>query len=329
MLELDPARHDAALVVGMYRYVISTLSLPMRMMAYVAGFGGGKEEGIRLLQRAAAGGGEARTDALFALILVYNRERRFDEALAVLQQLRALYPRNRLVILEAGADRFARRPGGGRRPPPHGRVAALGQAKATEDTRRRAALAIQAGRLPGSPLAGPTPPRTFGRRPAAAPSHGWPAARGSSWPGSRFKRGDRGRPRPRRGRPKHSVRTEMTRNASKKPRHLRGARMAVKLKTWIWVVLGLAGSGVLCVIAMAGAGFYYFSQNIEARKASPAAAAAEFDAVRARFKGQQALIELDERGNFLRSNTDRPRPPTPAAPRRSTSSPSIPTMRGW
>ncbi len=103
VLELDPARHDAALVVGMYRYVISTLSLPMRMMAYVAGFGGGKEEGVRLLQRAAAGGGEARTDALFALILVYNRERRFDEALAVLQQLRALYPRNRLVILEAGA----------------------------------------------------------------------------------------------------------------------------------------------------------------------------------------------------------------------------------
>ena len=29
--------------VGMYRYIVSTLSLPMRMMAYVAGFGGGKE----------------------------------------------------------------------------------------------------------------------------------------------------------------------------------------------------------------------------------------------------------------------------------------------
>ena len=103
VLELDPARDDAALVVGMYRYVVSTLSLPMRVMAYVVGFGGGKEHGIRLLKRAAAGGGEARTDALFALILVYNRERRFDEALAVLQQLRTLYPRNRLVLLEAGS----------------------------------------------------------------------------------------------------------------------------------------------------------------------------------------------------------------------------------
>ena len=84
--------------------------------------------------------------------------------------------------------------------------------------------------------------------------------------------------------------------------------MAIKLKTWIWVVIGVAGFGVLCVIAMAGASFYYFSKNIEARKASPAAAAAEFDAVRARFKGQRALIELDERGRFLRSNTDRPAP---------------------
>jgi tetratricopeptide (TPR) repeat protein len=102
-LELDPNRHDAALVVGMYRYIISTLSLPMRVMAYVAGFGGGKEEGIALLQRAAARGGEARTDALFALVLVYNREQRFDEALEILRQLRTLYPRNRLVLLEAGA----------------------------------------------------------------------------------------------------------------------------------------------------------------------------------------------------------------------------------
>ena len=102
-LELDKGRADAAMVVGMYRYIISTLSFPMRVMAYVAGFGGGKEEGIRLVRRAADSDGEAKTDALFALILVYNRERRFDEALKALETLRKLYPRNRLVILEQGA----------------------------------------------------------------------------------------------------------------------------------------------------------------------------------------------------------------------------------
>lgn len=103
VLELDASRHDAALAVGMYRYLISTLSLPMRMMAYVAGFGGGKELGVTMVQRAAGGGGEAKIDALFALVLIHNREGRYAEGLQVLKHLRALYPRNRLVVLEAGA----------------------------------------------------------------------------------------------------------------------------------------------------------------------------------------------------------------------------------
>jgi tetratricopeptide (TPR) repeat protein len=103
VLELDGARKDAELVVGTYRYVVSTLSLPLRMMAYVAGFGGGRERGIAALQEAAATQGEARTDALFALVLIFNRERRYDEALQALHQLRQLYPRNRLVVLEQGS----------------------------------------------------------------------------------------------------------------------------------------------------------------------------------------------------------------------------------
>jgi tetratricopeptide (TPR) repeat protein len=103
VLELDGSRKDAGLVVGTYRYVISTLTLPIRMMAYVAGFGGGRERGIATLQQTAASGGEARTDALFALVLIFNRERRYDDALHALSQLRRLYPRNRLVVLEEGA----------------------------------------------------------------------------------------------------------------------------------------------------------------------------------------------------------------------------------
>ena len=68
VLQLDPARKDAGLVVGTYRYVVSTLSLPLRMMAYVAGFGGGRERGIQALTEASVAGDEARTDALFALV---------------------------------------------------------------------------------------------------------------------------------------------------------------------------------------------------------------------------------------------------------------------
>jgi hypothetical protein len=103
VLKLDPSRNDAGLVVGTYRYLVASLPLGMRLLAYVAGFGGGKERGIQLLESAAAGSGEARTDARFALVLIYNRERRFDDALKNLRELRELYPRNRLLVLEEGA----------------------------------------------------------------------------------------------------------------------------------------------------------------------------------------------------------------------------------
>ena len=103
VLQLDPNRKDAELVVGTYRYVVSTLSLPLRMMAYVAGFGGGRERGIQALTEASVAGDEARTDALFALVLIYNRERLYDKALQSLTRLREMYPRNRLVVLEAGS----------------------------------------------------------------------------------------------------------------------------------------------------------------------------------------------------------------------------------
>ena len=103
VLRLDPARKDAGLTVGTYRYIVSTLSAPLRLMAYVAGFGGGRDRGIQMLQETAVAGRENRTDAMFALVLVYNRERRYDEALGTLQELRKLHPRNRLVLLEAGS----------------------------------------------------------------------------------------------------------------------------------------------------------------------------------------------------------------------------------
>jgi tetratricopeptide (TPR) repeat protein len=103
VLELDPSRLDAGLVVGTYRYIVSTLSLPLRVMAYAAGFGGGKERGIGMIERAAAYSGDGQTEALVALVLIYNRERRYDDALRVIANLQRRYPRNRLLWLEAGA----------------------------------------------------------------------------------------------------------------------------------------------------------------------------------------------------------------------------------
>src|SRR4029453_4649142 len=106
VLDLDPSRKDAGLIVGIYRYIVSTMSFPLRMRAYVAGFGGGRDRGIRQIEEAAAHQGESRTDAMFALVLVYNRERRYDDALKVLGELRRMYPRNRLFGLGGGSRGF-------------------------------------------------------------------------------------------------------------------------------------------------------------------------------------------------------------------------------
>ena len=102
-LALNPARKEPQLVVGTYRYIVSTLPMMVRLMAYVAGFGGGKERGLAMIEETVTLGGENRTDAQFELVLLYNRERRYADALRVLGDLRKQYPRNRLVLLETGA----------------------------------------------------------------------------------------------------------------------------------------------------------------------------------------------------------------------------------
>ena len=85
--------------------------------------------------------------------------------------------------------------------------------------------------------------------------------------------------------------------------------MAVKLKTWVWIIVGIVATCILLVIALAGVSFYYVSQHIDTSKTTTLGAQDEFNTVRARFQGQRALIELDAQGNFLKANTDREPPP--------------------
>jgi tetratricopeptide (TPR) repeat protein len=101
VLAIDPARHDAGLIVGLYRYGVSTLSLPMRLLARIAGFGSGRDSGLRLVEQAAAYPGDTQTRARFALVLLYNREGRHADAARLIRELQARYPRNRLLGLEA------------------------------------------------------------------------------------------------------------------------------------------------------------------------------------------------------------------------------------
>ena len=82
--------------------------------------------------------------------------------------------------------------------------------------------------------------------------------------------------------------------------------MAGKVKTWVWVVVGIVVCGILSVIVMAAAGLWFVKSHVNIRSTTVAAASEDFQTVRQRFAAQKPLIELDEHGSFLRANTDRP-----------------------
>ena len=132
VLELDPSRKDAGLVVGTYRYIVATQMFVVRWMAYIAGFGGDKAKALQLLEGAAAFPSDVQADARFALVLIYSRERRFDDALRMVRALQASFPRNRLLWLEEGATAIR-----ANRPAEAERALEAGLAKLNADSRPR------------------------------------------------------------------------------------------------------------------------------------------------------------------------------------------------
>ena len=79
-----------------------------------------------------------------------------------------------------------------------------------------------------------------------------------------------------------------------------------KVKTWVWIVVGVIAIGILGIVALAAAGLWFVRSHVDVKQTTAAAATSDFEAVRARFTGTRPLIELDERGDFIRANTDRP-----------------------
>ena len=101
VLKLDPKYIDAELTIGVYDYVVGSLALPVRLLAGIAGARGSKKRGLATLERVAKEGRWSGDDAKSALILLYTREKRFKDVLALARELSAKYPRNYLYRLEA------------------------------------------------------------------------------------------------------------------------------------------------------------------------------------------------------------------------------------
>ena len=101
VLKLDPNRIDANLTLGLYEYAVGSLPLTVKVVVGIAGFRGSKKKGLQLIELVTKEGRWSSDDAKTLLIVLYTREKRYPDALALARELMAKYPRNYLFRLEA------------------------------------------------------------------------------------------------------------------------------------------------------------------------------------------------------------------------------------
>jgi tetratricopeptide (TPR) repeat protein len=91
-----PEQEDAYLGLGLYDYFASQLPWFARVLSkLVLGLGGDQAKGIAQLERAARSGLFTQVEARIFLAIAYlDTESRYEEALALLQQLNTRYPKN-------------------------------------------------------------------------------------------------------------------------------------------------------------------------------------------------------------------------------------------
>ncbi len=100
VLKLKPDYYDAYLSVGMYDYIVGTLPFGYKAIAALAGIRGNKQRGITRLQTIVEKETATADDARVMLLAIYQNEKRYEDALALLEQLSAKYPRSYLIKLE-------------------------------------------------------------------------------------------------------------------------------------------------------------------------------------------------------------------------------------
>jgi hypothetical protein len=99
-LKLRPDYYDAYLSIGVYDYIAGSLPFGYRVMATMVGVRGSKKRGITRLQTIIENSAPTADDARILLVAIYRNEKRYDDALATLDQLSSKYPRSYLLKLE-------------------------------------------------------------------------------------------------------------------------------------------------------------------------------------------------------------------------------------
>ena len=98
--ELDPSNFDARLMQGAHDYIVGSLPFFYKMLGFLAGFHGDREQGIRTLNEVAAKGHWNQLDSRFLLCALYRREQRWKDAEPLLDDLTKRFPRNYLLWFE-------------------------------------------------------------------------------------------------------------------------------------------------------------------------------------------------------------------------------------
>lgn len=100
LYKADPQYADALLVIGIADYVAGSLPWYVKILASMSGIRGSRVQGLEELKRVSEEGHFARAEAKIILVALYRREKMYPPAVALLQELLRLYPRNVLGPLE-------------------------------------------------------------------------------------------------------------------------------------------------------------------------------------------------------------------------------------
>jgi hypothetical protein len=72
------------------------------------------------------------------------------------------------------------------------------------------------------------------------------------------------------------------------------------MRRWLWILVGLFVAFLVIIVALIGAGAYYWQQHVRIQSTSPAAVETEFTSIRRRFADQPPLLEMSIDGHDVR-----------------------------
>jgi hypothetical protein len=100
LLAVDPDCYDAHIATGFSKYIIGSMSAPVRWLVRLGGVSGDKQAGIAELQLTAERGHYLAPFARMMLAIAYVREKDKPRARSLLASLRDEFPKNPLFALE-------------------------------------------------------------------------------------------------------------------------------------------------------------------------------------------------------------------------------------